>query len=289
MNPNQKNKPGTHPMPSQPEKRQSIQPKGAESLLRKTPAAPAVYRPQPTPHVLQAKKCHVAKRPCGCGGGCGSKSKAHGHGQQIIEPRIPSAVQRSPIVQMAVVIGGKRKNPPRAVMSSKSKGLTKRQQKMLFGSDASVTVGKRRRVCGFGRTPAAGNWNRRLWNGNTRPGWNLIAFAILIPGVNVCAWPGGCVNMATDRDHIVPYRRYIHDNAHLITACDGTCHYLGVSMVEARALANDVTNLRPLCAHHNGVKAAADLADPYNINYPPDVVGECPTGSCRTCPATLCL
>lgn len=274
-------------MPSQSNNR-IIPPKQAQALPRKTPTPPPAYRPQPTPRVLQTKK------PCPCGGGCKCKSKVYKPKQTINRPQsagftVQRSASMSSTVQLAEVIGGKRKNPPRAVTPSRMKKMTSRQQVKAFGNEASVAVGKRRRVCGPDRTPAAPNWQNRLWDGHSRPPWTLAATLILIPGITVCA-EVGCGALAAHRDHIVPFKRHIQEHANQSTACDGTCHFLGVSRADASAWANNLANLRPLCAHHNTAKAAADRADGFNIPYPPDCVGPCPMeGACPACGADLCL
>lgn len=302
-------------MPSKSNNR-IIQNKQAPASSRKTPAPPPVYRPQPTPRVLQTKKPaastgvimrvnklapnnpqvvqgHASKKPCPCGGGCKCKSKVSKPNQIVNRPQSGRlTVQRSSsignTVQLAAVIGGRRKNPSRAVTPTRMKRMTKRQQVKAFGDEAAVAVGKRRRVCGPDRAPAAPNWQNRLWNGHSRPQWTFAASLILLPGT-LCAEPG-CGAPAAHLDHIVPFKRHINDNANQSTACDGTCHFLGVSRADAVAWANDLANLRPLCAHHNTAKAAADLADAFNVPYPPDCIGPCPMeGACPGCGADICL
>ncbi len=213
---------------------------------------------------------------------CGCSQCSKGRRQPV--KRIGQSIQR------AAMVGGRRMNPPRKA-SMKQKRGTRRQLEAKFDPDALANVqpGKRKRPeCLFGRAPSAPNWQRTMWNGNTRPGWGPAAQAMINPGITMCAHPG-CGNPATDRDHIVPYREHISNNAPVQTFCDGTCHYLGVSMADARVWSNDMANLQPLCAHHNGLKAAQDAARPNNVANPPDLAGECPGPNCPGCGADVCL
>lgn len=240
---------------------------------------------------------------CGCGGGCGcgperaaaEVERFEGQDEEVIQPKM--AAPHGEVIQLGKgkvgVRGGSggtgvRKNPPRNSTPSRLKRLTRRQQALLGFKPSTVKLKIPRNPCPAGRNPASPNWHHTLWNGNSRYAWSPAAAALLGPLV-VCAWPAGCANAAAHRDHIIPYRRYINDNGALETFCDGTCHYLGVSVANATALYNNIANLRPLCAMHNGQKAILDAADPFNVNYPPDLVGRCIGGPCPGCNADHCL
>lgn len=179
------------------------------------------------------------------------------------------------------MIGGTRKNPPRSGMSAKSKGMTERQMAKVFGQSAIEGLAPQD-VCRGSRRPSKHGWKGTMWDGDARPSWSPTA-AALIPGV--CALCGG---VATDRDHIVPYRVHISDNAEVQVFCDGTCHYAGVSAADAYAWSNDMANLQPLCSACNGHKAADDKLNPNNVSAPPTLIGPCPAGGCPAC-GEICL
>ncbi|MFN7961471.1 MAG: DUF4157 domain-containing protein [Thermoanaerobaculia bacterium] len=220
---------------------------------------------------------------CGCGGSCGGGC-GHGSAQARLAPGGWGLMGAGEVVQGALVIGGRRINPPRRG-NYHAKGLTERQASKHFSAGLTKPVFKKKfERCPIGTRPRGRNWRRTMWDGSQRPGWNLAAQGIL-PGI--CALCGAA---ATDRDHIVPYRRYISDNANPRVFCDGSCHFVGVSMADATALSNALANLRPLCAACNGAKAALDRADPFNRDDPPTLVGACPNAPAG-CPACgrICL
>jgi len=237
----------------------------------------------------ELKSLQPEHRSSHCDAGCGCR------GERVCRP--PSSnwmgTRTRGAVILAMLTGGKRINPPRtASFRSKHKRLTPRQADIMFGSGtSSQTTSKKRKLdeCRDLRSPSAWNWRRTLWDGDSRPAWNAAAAAILPANCVLCA-ANGIVTPATDRDHIIPYRRYISDNAPNEVFCDDTCHYLGVSMVNASFWSNNLNNLQPLCSAHNGAKAAADRADPNNVAAPPTLIGPCPNpGNCPACNANHCL
>ncbi|HEX4955332.1 MAG TPA: DUF4157 domain-containing protein [Thermoanaerobaculia bacterium] len=223
---------------------------------------------------------------CGCGGGCGCEDGCgHGaghprHSHGSVQPALAS----KGAVQCSTLIGGRRMNPPRKG-NYRAKGLTERQATKAFGLGLTKVIKKKKFVrCPPGTRPRGRNWRRTLWDGHQRPGWSPAALAILPAVCALCGAP------ATDRDHIVPYRRHITANANAQVFCDGTCHFWGISWADATAWSNDLANLRPLCAACNGVKAAADRLDAQNVDDPPTLMGQCnlfPLG-CPLCGST-CL
>lgn len=179
------------------------------------------------------------------------------------------------------IIKGNRVNAPRKA-SMKQKRGTARQLKKYFDVVMTKTKSKDEECRGT-RAPSAWGWRRTMWDGDQRPAWDATALAILPAHCQIC----GMGTAATARDHIVPYRRYISDNAPTNVFCDGTCHYLGVSMADATTWSCDVNNLRPLCTNCNSVKATTDRNDPQNVSAPPTLIGPCPS-NCPTC-GSICL
>jgi len=179
------------------------------------------------------------------------------------------------------VINGKRVNPPRK-SSEKQKKFTKRQMKKMFDHHIQTKKSKTDE-CKGNRPPSKWGWKKKMWDGDSRPGWSVNATNLLPGNCQIC----GNNTAATCRDHIVPYRKYISDNASVQLFCDGTCHYLGVSMADASTWSNDLDNLRPLCTNCNSTKGVIDKKNPQNVAAPPTLVGPCPS-SCPTC-KSICL
>jgi hypothetical protein len=219
-----------------------------------------------------------ARSKTGCGCGCGP---ALGAPMSATSPIQRATLNRRGATSI-YVHGKGRRNAPRSNSNSR-KDMTKRQIKLAFAIEHDDSR-KKPRNCQGGR-PSKALWG--VWNGDTRPAWSVAAAALLPAACVVCG------AAATDRDHIVPYRIYISDNAAQSTICDGTCHFLGVSSAEAALWSSHLPNVRPLCAACNGLKAATDRANPQNVSAPPTPAGVCPNAplGCQggACNADICL
>jgi 5-methylcytosine-specific restriction endonuclease McrA len=219
-------------------------------------------------------------------GGCGCSGAPAQTAQAM------SVAQAAKLGHTGVRYSGR--NPVRKA-TYKSRGIEKirseRVRKRVLRDIGGKGRKKRKPNCGYGATPRAANWRRRLWDGSSRPGWtpaNLLAFG----AGGACADPNGdplCTGVSAHIDHIIPFREHISGNAPTQIFCDEICHFMGVSYANAHTWYNDNTNLQRLCQHCNSVKAAADRIRPQNVDDPPVPVGNCGTGDCGTCNADVCL
>lgn len=166
-------------------------------------------------------------------------------------------------------------------------------------STATGYVGTKRTLGIDASRPNRVNCNRPLlhrlvWNGDTRPGWQLNRSDMTNGGLTIVlggacgGLPAGCLSgggPTNARDHTTRYRAYISQNAAAQIFCDGQCHWYGITQEDAIYWSNDTANLTALCHLCHAHKTAQE-GNPMGGGAPTPA-GPCPAQNGGVCHADV--